>query len=77
MMEYKINFTWDAEVHVWIATSDDVCGLVLEHGSLDALIERVKLAVPELLKQNTTLPLTKNIALSYNTQRFERLALHG
>ncbi len=51
-MEYTVNFTWDDEASVWIAQSDDVPGLVLEGGSLDALIERVRFAVPELLAMN-------------------------
>ncbi len=51
-MEYKINLIWDNEANVWIATSDDVEGLVLESGSLDALIERVRFAIPELLELN-------------------------
>ena len=42
-MEYTINLIWDKEAGVWVATSEDVKGLVLESGSLDALIERVKL----------------------------------
>ena len=37
-MEYIINFTWDDEAHVWIATSGDIPGLVLESGSFDAFI---------------------------------------
>ncbi len=48
-MEYTINLIWDREAAVWVATSEDVKGLVLESGSLDALIERVKIAIPELL----------------------------
>lgn len=51
-MEYKIDLTWDSEASVWVATSDDVPGLVLESGSFDALIERLKYAVPELLELN-------------------------
>ena len=51
-MRCKIRFQWDEEAAEWIATSDDVPGLVLESGSFDALVERVKLAVPELLKLN-------------------------
>ena len=35
-MEYKIDLTWDSEASVWVATSDDVPGLVLESGSFDA-----------------------------------------
>ena len=36
-MEYVIDFTWDDEANVWIATSNDIPGLVLESGSFDAL----------------------------------------
>jgi hypothetical protein len=49
MPEYTILLTWDDEAYVWMATSDDVHGLALESGSIDALIERVKFAVPDLL----------------------------
>ncbi|MCM1091465.1 MAG: DUF1902 domain-containing protein [Butyrivibrio sp.] len=52
-MEYVVNLIWDNEANVWIATSDDIPGLVLESGSFDALLERVRFAVPELLTLNT------------------------
>lgn len=51
-MELLIKLTWDAEACVWIAESDDVPGLVLESGSFDALIERVRFTAPELLELN-------------------------
>lgn len=51
-MDYNVRFTWDDEAAVWVATSDDIKGLVLEGGSADALIERVRIAVPELLELN-------------------------
>ena len=51
-MEYKVNFIWDEEADVWIAQSDDIPGLILEGGSLDALIERVRFAAPELIELN-------------------------
>ena len=51
-MSCRIDFTWDDEASVWIATSKDVPGLILESGSFDALIERVRYAVPELLELN-------------------------
>jgi len=51
-MEYIIKINWDNEAGVWIATSDDVRGLVLESGSIDALMERVRYAVPDLLQEN-------------------------
>lgn len=55
-MEYIITFTWDEEANVWIATSNDIPGLVLESGSFDALLERTRFAVPELLSLNTSDP---------------------
>ena len=51
-MEYKIQLLWDNEASVWVATSTDVPGLVLESGSFVALIERVRYAIPELLELN-------------------------
>jgi predicted RNase H-like HicB family nuclease len=52
--EYNIALTWDDEAYVWMAESPDVPGLALESGSLDALIERVKFAVPDLLGLKNT-----------------------
>ena len=48
-MECNVSLTWDDEAYVWLASSNDIPGLALESGSLDALMERVKFAVPDLL----------------------------
>ncbi|MBR4376679.1 MAG: DUF1902 domain-containing protein [Spirochaetia bacterium] len=69
-MEYKVNFTWDDEANVWIAQSDDIPGLVLEGGSLDALIERVRFAAPELIQLNKT-PEVKGYC--FNVERHEKV----
>ncbi|MBO4299384.1 MAG: DUF1902 domain-containing protein [Clostridia bacterium] len=71
----NIKFRWDAEEAVWIATSDDVPGLVLESGSFDALLERVKLAVPELIALNGT--SAPSCRLSIQTEREELVAVNG
>ena len=73
--KYIINFKWDEEACVWIALSDDVPGLVLEHGSLDALMERVRFAVPELLDLNKH--KAKGVDLYYTTERHERIQVYG
>ena len=52
LIRCRIKLTWDPDASVWIATSKDVQGLVLESGSFDGLIERVRYAVPELLQLN-------------------------
>lgn len=51
-MDCKVKMLWDSDAKVWIAKSDDLQGLVLESNSFDALIERVKYIVPELLELN-------------------------
>ena len=47
-----IKLFWDDESQVWIGTSDEVPGLVLESESFEELIERVRFTVPELLELN-------------------------
>ena len=73
--EYKINFAWDDEASVWIATSDDVPGLILEDDSFDILVERVRYAVPELLAFENK--LNGDIFLDIATSRYERVVLGG
>jgi hypothetical protein len=51
MPEYVIMLTWDDEASVWIAESKDIPGLILEDNSFDILIDRVKIAVPDLIEQ--------------------------
>ncbi len=74
-MRCKIKFRWDEDAAVWTATSDDVPGLVLESGSFDALLERVKQAVPELLNLNES--AAPDFRLSYCTEREDRIPLYG
>ena len=74
-MEYVINFTWDNEANVWIATSDDVPGLVLESGSFDALLERTRYAIPELLLLNNS--EMQPFSLIFKSVRHERIVLNG
>ena len=50
--EYEVLLSWDEEAYVWTATSENLPGLVMESGSADALMERVKYAAPELLELN-------------------------
>lgn len=51
-MEYTVKLFWDSESSVWVATSEDIKGLVLESGSLDVLIQKIRVAIPDLLKLN-------------------------
>jgi hypothetical protein len=51
MDEYEILLVWDEEAAKWIAENDDI-PVALESDSLDLLMERVRIAVPELLELN-------------------------
>jgi hypothetical protein len=57
-----IDARWDPEAAVWIATSHDVPGLVVEADSWPAMIEEARLVLPELLElsgeRNDNLSLT-------------------
>ena len=50
-MEYLIYCQWDAEAEVWFATNDQI-PIALESDSLDKLMERVRVAAPELIALN-------------------------
>jgi hypothetical protein len=45
-----INARWNPEACVWTATSDDVAGLVVEADTWPAMIEEVRLVLPDLLE---------------------------
>lgn len=46
---YVISAQWEGEAAVWIATSADVPGLVVEAPTWGAMIEEVRLVLPDLL----------------------------
>jgi len=71
MAEYKINFIWDDEAHVWVAICDEL-PLALEHGSFDALVEKVKIAAVEIHELNHENAQVPNFLI-----QAERLVLNG
>ena len=51
-----IKAVWDPEAKVWVAESDDVPGLATEADTLDELVAKLKVMVPELLAENAPEP---------------------
>lgn len=47
-----VHSQWDEEARVWVASSFDVPGLVTEADSVEALIQKLSLLIPELLELN-------------------------
>lgn len=52
MRTFIVRANWDAEAKVWVATSEDVPGLATEADTVEQLIEKLNLIVPELLELN-------------------------
>ena len=48
--DITIDARWDGEASVWIATSQDIPGLVVEADTWPSMIEEVRLVLPELLE---------------------------
>ena len=67
-----IDARWDGEASVWIATSADVPGLVVEADTWAAMIEEVRLVLPDLLE----LPgqTSDDIALTFKAEEHLNLA---
>jgi Domain of unknown function (DUF1902) len=48
-----VRVLWDGETGVWVATSDDVPGLVVEMTTFDEIVTEVRALAPELFVLNT------------------------
>jgi predicted RNase H-like HicB family nuclease len=49
MNEYHVFAVWDEEAKVWAATSDDVPGLATEAETVELLLGKLRIMIPELL----------------------------
>jgi len=52
-MEFTVKFTWYDDEKIWLATSSsDDFAMTLDHGSFDALLERVKIAMYDIAEND-------------------------
>ena len=65
-----IRAEWDEEAMVWVATSDDVPGLATEAVTMEDLIGKLKVMIPELLMANNTV-IEGEVPFEIITRRFE------
>jgi len=65
-----VNARWDAAPEVWSADSDDIPGLATEAESVEALMQKLKVMVPELLEINGW-PDEDEVAFELLLRRFE------
>ena len=65
-----IRAEWDEEAIVWVATSDDVPGLATEAVTMESLIEKLRVIIPELLIANNA-TVGDEVPFEIITRRFE------
>ena len=65
-----IRVEWDDEACVWVATSDDVPGLATEQDTMEDLIKKLKILIPELLEANS-ITTGSEVPFEILTRRFE------
>ena len=53
---YKIEALWDGEAKVWVAEGVDVPGLCTEAATMEQLVKKLEVMVPEMLEANGLLP---------------------
>lgn len=75
---YRIQAEWDPETKCWFAYSDDVPGLATGADTMEELIEKLRIVVPELLDENGLLETADgefDVPFSVMAQRIDRA--HG
>ena len=72
MRPYEISAEWDEEARVWVASSEEVLGLATGADTLESLIEKLKIVIPELLVENGVLPpSTESVTFEVKAKRSE------
>ncbi len=50
--DIRVDAFWDEEARVWVASSNDVPGLTTEADTMEHLMQKLKIIIPELLHAN-------------------------
>ena len=66
-----VHAEWDDEGLVWVASSDDVPGLVTEAATTEELIAKLKVMIPELMAMNGGQVALGPMPFELLTRRFE------
>lgn len=70
---YYVHAAWDEVAGVWVASSEDVPSLATEAETTEALVQKLKVLIPELLEMNGLLD-GQPVAFELLTRRFELAA---
>ncbi len=73
MKPIQIDAQWDDAARVWLATSKEAPGLVVEAESWQAMIDEVRAVLPELLELNGA--PAGDVALTFKAETHLALAV--
>lgn len=63
---FEVQAFWDSEASVWVATSEDVPGLVTEASTIEVLTQKLREMIPELI-YCSIIPPPNTLSPSYQT----------
>ena len=66
-MKCVVKLVWDDESNAWFTETNDIPGLHLNSLTFDNLVEKVRLAAPEMLEAN--LDYTGPVHISFEAER--------
>jgi predicted RNase H-like HicB family nuclease len=73
---YQVIAEWDEDARVWVASSEDVPGLATGADTLEDLIAKLKIVIPELLVENGLLAAgTEQVPFAVKAERRELAAV--
>ncbi len=74
--KYKIEATWDADSKVWVAEGINFVGLCTEAPTMEKLIKKLDVMVPELLRENEGLRSRKLVPFEVTSTVHSVARLH-
>ena len=72
-----VRASWDEEALVWVATSEDVPGLVVEAANHDELMQRLHSLIPILLEENDGYEGLSEVPLFVKQEQMTRIRLRA
>ena len=61
-----VKAIWDPEACVWVATSEDVPGLLAEAETPEALVDKLRILIPELLELNGSASSPNGVGIPFH-----------
>lgn len=70
--QLTVTALWDDEAGVWVAESEDVPGLVTEAATIERLVEKLRVMIPEMLELNCGLVGQSDVPFRVVAERVAR-----